>query len=990
MNSHSFTNHPAWTAAGWTMIHLVWVGAAVGLAAALLRRRLRDARPETRHGAAVFCLMTLTAAPLTLFASLYRPEPAPERASAQAPRAVPAVATTTSPVVPPDLGFGRPVSGRDVAPPTVPSPSRFEPVVGYLPGVWLAGSLATLALLATGLAGVEGLRRSSVALEAGPVAGRCRALAASLGVARGVGVAVCDRAVAPVLIGVVRPMILLPPAALCGWTVEQVEMALLHELAHVRRHDNLVALAQRFAEALLFFHPVAWRLSAWVDLERELCCDRLVVERTGRPHAYARMLASLAGAGPGPTAAALAMAERPLTTRIRRILDMEDRSMKMTLTEGLGLLSAAIAGTALTLAAHAAPPPETKQAPDVVTRRALERMAGDVAALRDGHDGNVQAETLIQIARAQLKIGDRAAARATLDRLGDLAEPPTSKDGRRPWPWFAALATSAELRHEAGDVDGDRAALARAARYLEGYDDASLRTMFNRVAEAADRKDDAPRSLSDEEAAFLCEGSFKLIDLYVALGDQPKARTLARRALAAVGPINGPTKILIQNNLGASLVKAGDAEGGRRLIEQSHRAALALSDPDVRSFSLAYIVHSLAKAGDVDGALALVRETPARSRQAALAHVVQGLAVDSGRPAVWFDPAGVNVKIGDPWQDPKEPAAARAALPKVAAAARASGDAKVEARTLAAVALLQARAGDVPGALATARSIPALRRSDDPGPADGFYDAVKPATLALVAGVRSDTGDAPGAAATLAEAESLARAVEAADQKLVAQIVVAQAYADCGLHDTARGVVAEATPLALAQPEPRRSRVLTMFAAVQAQAGDEAGALKTVDAIRDYPGLEKVRALSILADRRERAGDSAGSAALLRRATAVLEAKAPETPLPGEVLRVKAFSRDTFVDFDLELEPAFIAFERESRLQDVRTRTGDLAAAVRVAEALPPARREAALSGIAGNLARHGDVAAALDFASSIESPDTRLRAFTLLASAIPGRQAVK
>ena len=111
--------------------------------------------------------------------------------------------------------------------------------------------------------------------------------------------AVCDRLVAPVLIGVLSPMILLPPAALSGWSIEQVEMALLHEFAHIRRRDNLVTFVQRLAESLLFFHPVTWWLSAWISLERELCCDRLVVERTGRPQAYARMLAALAGAGPG-------------------------------------------------------------------------------------------------------------------------------------------------------------------------------------------------------------------------------------------------------------------------------------------------------------------------------------------------------------------------------------------------------------------------------------------------------------------------------------------------------------------------------------------------------------------------------------------------------------------------------------------------------------------------------------------------------------------
>ena len=262
------------------------------------------------------------------------------------------------------------------------------------------------------------------------------------------GVAICDRIATPVLIGVIRPMILLPAAALGGWSVEQIEMALLHELAHIRRHDNLITLLQRLAESLLFFHPVTWWLSGWVSLERELCCDRLVVEHTGRPEAYARMLAALAGAGPGPQSMALAMARRPLTTRIRRILDMEDRSMKMTLTEGLGLLAAAIAGTAMTLAAHARPP---EPVPADAARQALERLARRIVAMPDGFEDSKNASelydgkglALVEVAQAQLKLGDpprrsRRSACSTAwrsPRLRSRGRRPTSAPGSGSPPW---------------------------------------------------------------------------------------------------------------------------------------------------------------------------------------------------------------------------------------------------------------------------------------------------------------------------------------------------------------------------------------------------------------------------------------------------------------------------------------------------------------------------------------------------------------------------
>ncbi len=313
----------------------------------------------------------------------------------------------------------------------------------------------TLALLAGGLVGVERLRRSSRLLDSSAITARCQALAASLGVARRVGLAVCVRIATPILVGVIRPIILLPPAALSGWSIEQIEMALLHELAHIRRHDNVVTLLQCLAEALLFFHPVTWWLSSWISLERELCCDRLVVEHTGRPEAYASMLADLVGMGPGANSVALAMAERPLMTRIRRILDKEDRSMKMTLSEWLGLIAALVAGTTLTLATHAGPP---QTVPADAARRALEQMAKRVVTQQGGDDEYTgKAYALIEIAKAQLKLGDRSAALASVRLLDGLGEPAAAKPGMEVdvlAERFEVLGDMASLKHDAGDQAG--------------------------------------------------------------------------------------------------------------------------------------------------------------------------------------------------------------------------------------------------------------------------------------------------------------------------------------------------------------------------------------------------------------------------------------------------------------------------------------------------------------------------------------------------------
>ena len=65
--------------------------------------------------------------------------------------------------------------------------------------------------------------------------------------------------------------------ALPGSSPAQLEAILAHELAHVRRHDYLVNLAQTVIETLLFYHPAVWWVSRQVRVAREHCCDDIAV-----------------------------------------------------------------------------------------------------------------------------------------------------------------------------------------------------------------------------------------------------------------------------------------------------------------------------------------------------------------------------------------------------------------------------------------------------------------------------------------------------------------------------------------------------------------------------------------------------------------------------------------------------------------------------------------------------------------------------------------
>ncbi|MCK7477340.1 MAG: M56 family metallopeptidase [Candidatus Moduliflexus flocculans] len=65
---------------------------------------------------------------------------------------------------------------------------------------------------------------------------------------------VTQRMVSPMVIGFLKPAIVLPIAAVSGLSASQLEAVIIHELAHIRRYDHLIILLQAFARQVLFFH----------------------------------------------------------------------------------------------------------------------------------------------------------------------------------------------------------------------------------------------------------------------------------------------------------------------------------------------------------------------------------------------------------------------------------------------------------------------------------------------------------------------------------------------------------------------------------------------------------------------------------------------------------------------------------------------------------------------------------------------------------------
>ncbi len=321
-----------------TLLHFLWQGAALGALAALLAaalHRRKDAR--VWHASMLIILLAMFLAPFgTVFWLSAQPQANSESVALigeiQNARLTDDLEAAAMRIV--NLETGE-VQGLEMidAPPSMallgepvdstPAPLRYE---SFVSAAYLAGVLLMLLRLVVGIRGGQSLRRQSETVESPALLDALRSKAAVLGLKAAPALACCARVAVPTVVGVLRPMILLPVHLQTGFTIAQLELLLLHELAHIRRHDHLINLVQRVAETLLFFHPAVWYVNRQIAIAREHCCDELVLRHGGAPQDYARLLLESGEYATGkPPLAALTAVDKPsrLRRRIARILDTE-------------------------------------------------------------------------------------------------------------------------------------------------------------------------------------------------------------------------------------------------------------------------------------------------------------------------------------------------------------------------------------------------------------------------------------------------------------------------------------------------------------------------------------------------------------------------------------------------------------------------------------------------------------------------------------------
>ena len=156
---------------------------------------------------------------------------------------------------------------------------------------------------------------------------------------------------APAVGGLLYPHILLPTGIDRLLNRQELDAVLLHEMAHAKRHDNLIRLLYEVSLCALWFHPLIWLAGMRMALYRELSCDESVIQRA-QGQALVRALAKLAV--PEEVMFLQASASSHLSHRLARLAGSAQPAHRAASLALTSLFAAVIIGGVFETVAHTA------------------------------------------------------------------------------------------------------------------------------------------------------------------------------------------------------------------------------------------------------------------------------------------------------------------------------------------------------------------------------------------------------------------------------------------------------------------------------------------------------------------------------------------------------------------------------------------------------------------------------------------------------------
>ena len=337
---------------GWVLVHSLWQFALVALLAGVTVRAMRRSSSALRYGLLVTALAVSVLAPIASWILMPSDVPSDHSANRAASArgressvatgpGTEAIRLASKPAIAGDAEIEGPIPDR--APTSVASvlltasplsagntqrslswsvraKTVLQPWLAWIVAGWSMGVVLCSARPLLGWHTLRRLKRVGVLPVSDEVLASLHLASERLGLRSSVQLLQSTLAQVPIVVGYFRPVILLPISLLTSIPAAQLEAILTHELAHIRRHDFIVNLLQTLVETLFFYHPAVWWLSRQIRVEREHCCDDLVVKLLDNRVEYGRALVAIEQLRGRNSVLALGANDGSLLSRVRRIV----------------------------------------------------------------------------------------------------------------------------------------------------------------------------------------------------------------------------------------------------------------------------------------------------------------------------------------------------------------------------------------------------------------------------------------------------------------------------------------------------------------------------------------------------------------------------------------------------------------------------------------------------------------------------------------------
>ena len=301
MNWHFLESSTLVENLGWTLVHSVW---QIALAAALLflgLRILRKFSANARYLAAISALVLALVLPVLTFVNLNgnsaanlaskeisaaRDFESKDKISRRAEN-FPALAKAETQTV--ETGSKNTFASLQNF-----FDRNFSAFLPFVVGFWILGVALFAFRLAGGVWQLRRIKTRGISAANAEWQERFTVLCERLKITRAVRLLQSNLVETPVVVGWLKPLILIPASVFLQINPKELETVIAHELVHIRRYDCLVNFAQSVVEVLFFYHPCAWWISKVIRREREFAADEAVIKSFGASRlVYASALANL-------------------------------------------------------------------------------------------------------------------------------------------------------------------------------------------------------------------------------------------------------------------------------------------------------------------------------------------------------------------------------------------------------------------------------------------------------------------------------------------------------------------------------------------------------------------------------------------------------------------------------------------------------------------------------------------------------------------------